>query len=92
MRLFRRKKITRPKNPLGMALYQYDKIVGKELGGLLKSLAAGKNISPGRADSIKGRTARLGAFVLQMWMNKGSQACCSSFFGLKPEPLFLPGV
>jgi hypothetical protein len=52
MRLFRRKKITRPKNPLGMALYQYDKIVGKELGGLLKSLAAGKNISPRRADSI----------------------------------------
>ncbi|MES0341529.1 MAG: hypothetical protein ABUK08_04360, partial [Candidatus Humimicrobiaceae bacterium] len=52
MPLFRRKKITRPKNPLGMALYQYDKIVGKELAGLLKSLAAGKSLSPGRADSI----------------------------------------
>ena len=52
MPLFRRKKITRPKNPLGMALYQYDKIVGKELQGILKALAAGKSISPGRAGSI----------------------------------------
>lgn len=52
MPLFRRKKITRPKNPLGMALYQYDSIVGKELAGLLKTLGAGKNISPGRAGSI----------------------------------------
>ena len=52
MPLFRRKKITRPKNPLGMALYQYDKIVGKELAGILKTLAAGKNISPGRGSAI----------------------------------------
>ena len=52
MRLFRRKKITRPKNPLGMALYQYDKIVEKELAGVLKTLAAGKSISPGRGSAI----------------------------------------
>ena len=52
MPLFRRKKIVRPKNPLGMALYQYDKIVGKELSGLLKSLSAGKSVSPGRAGAI----------------------------------------
>ena len=52
MPLFRRKKIVRPKNPLGMALYQYDKIVGKELSGLLKSLSAGKSVSPGRASAI----------------------------------------
>ncbi len=52
MPLFRRKKITRPKNPLGMALYQYDRIVGKELAGFLKSLSAGKSVSPGRAGSI----------------------------------------
>jgi hypothetical protein len=52
MPLFRRKKIVRPKNPLGMALYQYDKIVGKELSGLLKALSAGKSMSPGRAGAI----------------------------------------
>jgi len=52
MPLFRRKKIVRPKNPLGMALYQYDKIVGKELSGLMKSLSAGKSVSPGRAGAI----------------------------------------
>ena len=60
MPLFRRKKITRPKSPLGMALYQYDRIVGKELYSLLKALSAGKNISPGRADSIlKGAVYKL---------------------------------
>jgi len=52
MPLLRRKKITRPKNPLGMALYQYDRIVGKELAGLLKVLAAGKSISSGRGNAI----------------------------------------
>ena len=52
MPLFRRKKIVRPKNPLGMALYQYDKIVGKELSGLLKTLSVGKSVSPGRAGAI----------------------------------------
>ena len=52
MPLFRRKKIVRPKNPLGMALFQYDKIVGKELSGLLKTLSAGKSVSPGRAGAI----------------------------------------
>lgn len=52
MPLFRRKKIVRPKNPLGMALYQYDRIVGKELSGLLKALAAGKSASRGRAGAI----------------------------------------
>jgi len=52
MPLFRRKKIVRPKNPLGMALYQYDKIVGKELSGLLKALSTGKSVSPGRASAI----------------------------------------
>ncbi len=52
MPLFRRKKIVRPKNSLGMALYQYDKIVGKELSGLMKALSAGKSVSPDRAGAI----------------------------------------
>ncbi len=52
MPLFRRKKIIRPKNPLGMALYQYDRIVDKEVAGFLKALAVGKSLSPGRGNAI----------------------------------------
>ncbi|MCJ7665927.1 MAG: hypothetical protein MUO59_04240, partial [Actinobacteria bacterium] len=52
MPLFRRKKIIRPKNPLGIALYQYDRIVGKELAGILKTFAAGKSMNSGRAGAL----------------------------------------
>lgn len=52
MPLFRRKKIVRPKNPLGMALFQYDNIIKKELGGFLKTLSSGKSMSPSRAEAI----------------------------------------
>ena len=52
MPLFRRKKIVRPKNPLGVALYQYDRIAGKEIAGLLKALSAGRSVNPGRAAAI----------------------------------------
>jgi len=50
--LFRRKKIIRPKNPLGMALFQYDNIIKKELGSILKTLSSGKSINPSRAEAI----------------------------------------
>lgn len=52
MPLFRRKKIVRPKNPLGMALFQYDNVINKELGSLLKTLSSGKSIDPSRAEAI----------------------------------------
>lgn len=65
MPLFRRKKIQRPKNPLGMALFQYDNIINKELSGLLKSLSAGKNVSPGRAEAILGRTEYKLDYILE---------------------------
>jgi len=50
--LFRRKKIIRPKNPLGMALFQYDNIIKKELGSILKTLSSRKSINPSRAEAI----------------------------------------
>ena len=56
MPLFKRKKIQRPKNPLGMALLQYDNIIKKELGGLLKTLGSGKSINPAKGGSIVDRT------------------------------------
>jgi|GEM_PF-678196 len=56
MPLFKRKKIERPKNPLGMALFQYDNIIKKELDGILKSLGAGKSMNPSRAEALLDRT------------------------------------
>ena len=65
MPLFRRKKIQKPKNPLGMALFQYDNIINKELKGLLKTLAAGKSINPSRAETILGRTEYKLDYILE---------------------------
>jgi hypothetical protein len=55
MSLFKRKKIERPKNPLGMALFQYDNIIKKELGGILKTLSSGKKLKPSKADAVISR-------------------------------------
>jgi hypothetical protein len=65
MPLFRRKKIVRPKNPLGMALFQYDNIIKKELGGLLKTLGAGKSMSPGRGEAILNSTEYKLDYILE---------------------------
>ena len=65
MPLFRRKKVQRPKNPLGMALFQYDNIIKNELKGLLKALAAGKSINPSRAEAILGKTEYKLDYILE---------------------------
>lgn len=65
MPLFRRKGIQRPKNPLGMALFQYDNIIKKELGGLLKTLSAGKSINPARAEAILNKTEYKLDYILE---------------------------
>lgn len=52
MRLFGRKKSERPKSPLGLALYQYDNILERDLKKILKSMNAKKRINPGRAGII----------------------------------------
>ncbi len=65
MPLFRRKKIVRPKNPLGMALFQYDNIIKKELGGLLKTLSSGKSMNPSRAEAILDKTIYKLDYILE---------------------------
>jgi hypothetical protein len=65
MPLFRRKKIQRPKNPLGMALFQYDNIIQKELGGLLKNLGTGKSMNPGRAEAVLKNTEYKLDYILE---------------------------
>ncbi len=65
MAFFRRKKILRPKNPLGIALFQYDNIIKKELGGLLKKLSAGRTMIPGKAEAILDRTEYKLDYILE---------------------------
>ena len=48
-----------------MALFQYDNIIKKELGGLLKTLGAGKSMSPGRAEAILNRTEYKLDYILE---------------------------
>jgi hypothetical protein len=46
---FGRKKIERPKNILGLALYRYDGIINTDLKKIIKALKLKKNINPRRA-------------------------------------------
>ncbi|MEA2016785.1 MAG: hypothetical protein U9O59_08850, partial [Actinomycetota bacterium] len=52
MGLFRRKKIKRPKSTLGMALYQYDNILERDLKKILNRMAAGKNLNGARTGVV----------------------------------------
>ena len=65
MPIFRRKKIVRPKNPLGMALFKYDNIIKNELGGFLKALSAGKSIKPSRAEAILSKSIYKLDYILE---------------------------
>ncbi|MBN2073757.1 MAG: hypothetical protein JW770_07420 [Actinobacteria bacterium] len=42
MSLFKRKKINRPKNPLGLALLQYDCIINKDLKKIIDKIKSGR--------------------------------------------------
>ncbi|MCD4669793.1 MAG: hypothetical protein K8S14_05055 [Actinomycetia bacterium] len=65
MSLFKRKKIMSPKNPLGMALFQYDNIIKKELGGLLRTLSLGKSINPSRGEAILDKSMYKFDYILE---------------------------
>lgn len=45
MALFRRKKVGRPKNPLGYALYQYDNIIRKDLKKIIAGILVKKKLN-----------------------------------------------
>jgi hypothetical protein len=56
-----RKKIQRPKNQLGYALYRYDRILDIDLGKILDAIKARKNLNPKKADlAVKKAVALLG--------------------------------
>lgn len=52
MALFRRKKIERPRNPLGLALYQYDNILRKDLKKVMHGIEAKKKLNAEKAGLI----------------------------------------
>jgi len=52
MRLFKRSKIERPKNPLGYALYKYDKIINRDLKKIIKRITLEKKLDFKRTNII----------------------------------------
>ena len=52
MGLFRRKKIERPKNPLGYALYKYDNIINRDLKKIIKSLTLKKKVNFKKVNAV----------------------------------------
>lgn len=52
MALFKKKKVGKPKNPLGKALFDYDNILRKNLKGIIDSVRFKKRLNPGRTKKI----------------------------------------
>lgn len=50
--VFGRKKIERPKNPLGYALYKYDSIINTDLKGIIARIRSKKRVNVKKADII----------------------------------------
>ncbi len=65
MALFRRKKIIRPKSPLGMALMQYDAIINMEMKGIIKSIISKKAVNPKRGKAIFDGASHKLDFILE---------------------------
>ena len=52
MALFGRKKIEKPKSPLGHALYDYDNIIEKDLKKILDAVSSNKKLDAGKVSTI----------------------------------------
>ena len=52
MALFRKKKVGKPRNPLGSALYTYDIIIKKDLQRIIKCIKAKKRLNPRKTSII----------------------------------------
>jgi len=57
MALFGKKKIERPKSPLGHALYDYDNIIEKDLKKILDTVGSKKKLGAGKVSIIFGDIA-----------------------------------
>ncbi len=52
MGLFRKRKVERPKSPLGNALFQYDNIIKRDLSKIVNRMLEQKSVNPKKADII----------------------------------------
>ena len=52
MALFRKKKVGKPRNPLGRVLYTYDLIIGKDLRKIIKGIKMKKRLNPKKTNII----------------------------------------
>lgn len=52
MALFRKKKIEKPKSPLGRSLYDYDNIIEKDLKKILDAVSSNKKLDAGKVSTI----------------------------------------
>lgn len=52
MGLFRKRKVERPKSPLGNALFQYDNIMKRDLSKIVNRMLEQKSVNPKKADII----------------------------------------
>jgi len=69
--MFGKRKVEKPKNPLGIVLYEYDKILNTELKDVIKSVKQYKKLNPARTgrvfDSI---SSRLDSFIEDITKDK----------------------
>jgi len=52
MALFRKKKVGRPRNPLGNALFEYDNIINRDLSKIIDRIRRKRGLNPRRVDVI----------------------------------------
>jgi len=50
--MFGRRKAEKPKNPLGIVLYEYDRMLNTELKDVIKSVRQNKRLSPARTGRV----------------------------------------
>jgi hypothetical protein len=52
MALFRKKKVTKPRSPLGGALFEYDTIINKSLQGIINGVRSKRRLNPRKTEKI----------------------------------------
>jgi hypothetical protein len=62
--MFGKKKVEKPKDPLGVILYEYDKMLNAELKDIIKSITQNKKLNPARTGRIFNNISlRLESFI-----------------------------
>jgi hypothetical protein len=69
--MFGKKKVEKPKDPLGVVLYEYDKILNTVLKDVIKSISQNKKLNPARTGRIFDNISlRLDSFIKNIAKDK----------------------